>query len=121
MESTVTCCRSALMCATIRVSELATPSDVLESELLASPLAPERVSEPSNRMFSAWKLPAGAAVADATLESSLTMALTLRDRMPESARALIDHSQPVTSRTTTATSATATRPAINSPRGAEWG
>ena len=40
MDSTVTCCRSALMCAIIWVSELATPSLVLASVLPASPLSP---------------------------------------------------------------------------------
>ena len=118
MESTVTCCRSALTCAIIWLSELATPSEVLSSVPPAAALAaPALVSEPSSRMFSAVNEPAGggAAVAVARFESSVTMACTLREMMPESARDLIAHSQPVAVSTMTATRATAIRPAISSP------
>src|SRR6478736_3157042 len=110
------------MCAIIWVSELATPSPVLASVLPASPLAPERVSEPSSRMFSGAYEPGagGATVAVERLESSVTMAEICRDTMPESARDLIAHSQPVAVNTSTATSATAIRPAISSRCSAVW-
>src|SRR6478735_580347 len=98
MDSTVTCCRSALMCAIIWVSELATLSPVLASEPPAALLAaPTLVSDPNSRMFSAEYDPGGGAgaVAVARFESSVTMACTLREMIPESARDLIAHSQPV--------------------------
>ena len=119
IDSTVTCCRSALMCAIIWLSELATPSLVLASVPPAALFAaPALVSEPSSRMFSAEYDPGGGAavpVAVAMLVSSETIASMLRAAMPESARDLIAHSQPVAVSTRTATSAMAMRPAIRSP------
>src|SRR6478752_9042229 len=105
MDSTVTCCRSPLMCAIIWVSELATVSLVLASVLPALPLAPARVSEPSSRMFSGAYEPGagGATVAVDRFVSSVTTAEMLRETIPESARDLMAHSQPVAVNTITAT------------------
>ena len=59
-------------------------------------------------------------VAVAMLVSSETIASMLRAAMPESARDLIAHSQPVAVSTRTATSAMAMRPAIRKPCPPEW-
>src|SRR5664279_4662198 len=110
------------MWAIIWVSELATLSPVLASTPPAALFAaPALLSEPSSRMFSALSEPGGGAgaVAVAMFESSVTMDCTLRDRIPESARDLIAHSQPVALSTSTATRAMAIRPAISSPSPAE--
>ena len=120
IDSTVTCCRSALMCAIIWLSELATPSLVLSSVPPAAAVrgAGPGVGAEQQDVLRASRTPPGGGtvpVAVAMFVSSVTIASMLRAAMPESARDLIAHSQPVAVSTSTATRAMAMRPGDEQP------